>query len=347
MADHGKILDAAALIERRDGLYATDLLITAIGHLDFFEWLGHNPSSPETICTSLNLSARPADVMVSLFTAMGLIQCDSRGVYSLTELARTHLVSSAPANLGPYFSSLRQRPVCADILTVLRTGTPFGWAGAPADPDWAHKMEDEAFALAFTAAMDGRGAFLSPPLANAVDCSQYHRLLDIAGGSGVYACAFAERYQNLHVAVLEKSPVDRASARSLALRGYQNRVEVITGDMFKTPLPTGFDLHLFSHVIHDWDIPEVRHLLQASFDTLMPGGMIIIHDAHLSAEKTGPLPVAEFSVFLMLCTRGKCYSVREMTDLLEETGFQEIHYQATIAHRSVLLARKPLTHSSF
>jgi len=50
----------------------------------------------------------------------------------------------------------------------------------------------------------------------------------------------------------------------------------------------------------------------------------MIHDAHLNAEKNGPLPVAEYSVLLMFSTEGKCYSISEMEDMLSETGFSEI-----------------------
>lgn len=32
-----------------------------------------------------------------------------------------------------------------------------------------------------------------------------------------------------------------------------DRIDVITGDMFAEPLPAGFDVHLYSHVLHDWD----------------------------------------------------------------------------------------------
>ena len=54
------------------------------------------------------------------------------------------------------------------------------------------------------------------------------------------------------------------------------------------------------------------------------GGMIMIHDAHLNAEKNGPLPVAEYSVLLMFSTEGRCYSISEMEDMLDETEFSEI-----------------------
>ena len=66
----------------------------------------------------------------------------------------------------------------------------------------------------------------------------------------------------------------------------------------------------------------------------------MIHDAHLNAEKNGPLPVAEYSVLLMFSTEGKCYSISEMEDMLSETGFSEIKHVPTVADRSVITGKK-------
>jgi O-methyltransferase domain len=55
-----------------------------------------------------------------------------------------------------------------------------------------------------------------------------------------------------------------AAARAILRDHGEERVEVITGDMFTDTLPTGFDLHLLSHVLHDWDESRVRRLLATS-----------------------------------------------------------------------------------
>jgi 3-hydroxy-5-methyl-1-naphthoate 3-O-methyltransferase len=164
--------------------------------------------------------------------------------------------------------------------------------------------------------------------------------LDIAGGSGVYACAIVARHPHLRAAVLEKPPVDRLTRRSLAARGFTDRVEVIVGDMFAHALPDGFDVHLFSNVLHDWDEQRVRQLLKKSAAALPAGGMIIIHDAHINPDKTGPLPVAAYSALLMTITEGKCYSEKEMADYLAEAGFGDVTYAPTAADRSVITARQ-------
>jgi len=332
--------DPTSIYRYRDGLYAADLLCAALVHLDFFTWLGDHPSNLKIICRALQIHERPTDVMLTLFTAMGLIEC-KQGVFHLTPLAREHVVSSSPWNIAAYFASLKDRPVCRDMVKVLRTGKPANWGSLDHEKEWAKAMQEDAFAKQFTAAMDCRGALLAPAMAALLHCNKHSRLLDIAGGSGIYACAVLARHPHLSATVFERPPVDRITRASLSARGFAGRISVQTGDMFADPFPADCNMHLFSNVLHDWDFPLVRKLLAKSFQSLPPGGQIVIHDAHINAAKTGPLPVAAYSALLMTITEGKCYSEPEMRDLLEEAGFTDVGYHATVADRSIMTAHKP------
>ena len=131
------------------------------------------------------------------------------------------------------------------------------------------------------------------------------------------------------------------AARAIAGRGFDDRVRVQAGDMLRDPLPGGHDVHLISNVLHDWDLPAVDRILAASFAALPPGGLLVIHDAHLNAEKTGPLPVAAYSVMLMHGTEGRCYSVAEMFERTSAAGFRDQAFVETAGDRSLVTARKP------
>ena len=87
-------------------------------------------------------------------------------------------------------------------------------------------MLDPAFAAGFTAAMDSRGLYLGRPPRDAVDLSDRRALLDIAGGSGIYACAFVDRHPHLSATVFERPPVDAVARRAIAARGFADRVRV-------------------------------------------------------------------------------------------------------------------------
>src|SRR6185369_5274398 len=157
--------------------------------------------------------------------------------------------------------------------------------------------------------MDCRGVYLGAAAARALDTRGLTRLLDVAGGSGIYACAIVAKHPHLRATVLEKRPVDSVARRAIERRGFSSKVDVIAGDMLTEEFPGDCDVHLISNVLHDWDEPVVKLLLGKSFRALKPGGLLVIHDAHLNETKTGTVPVAKYSALLMHSTEGKCYSV--------------------------------------
>ncbi len=335
---HEPATDPTPLYRMRDGIYGVDLLAAAIAHLDLFTWLADHPSTLGAICAHFQIHTRPADVMMTLCTSMGLTT-QSGGVFHLSLRAREHLVSGSPWNLAPYYAALKDRPQTLDMLKVLRTGKPANWGSYDANA-WAEAMERPEFAAQFTAAMDCRGVFLGQALAQKLDLSEHRALLDIGGGSGIYSCALAAKNDHLRAAVFEKPPVDRIAREAIQRQGGTDRVSVIAGDVFADALPTGFDVHLISNVLHDWDEPQVRAILAKSHAALEPGGMLVIHDAHLNAEKTGPLPVAQYSALLMHSTEGKCYSIGEMRIFLNDLGFEWMKFENTAADRSYITARR-------
>jgi predicted O-methyltransferase YrrM len=331
--------DPVDLYRIRDGIYAGDMLLTALVHLDLFSRLADHPATKEDICRALGITDRPTDVMLTLLAAMGLLE-EREQVFHVTTLAREHLVKGSPWFLGPYYESLKDRPVALDLVKVLRTGKPANWSSRKDGKDWHRAMETEEFAAQFTAAMDCRGVYLAQAVAKAVDVSGARHLLDIAGGSGIYACSLVSHHPQLSATVLEKPPVDRIAARAIANRGCSEKVKVVAGDMLSSALPPGADVHLYSNVLHDWDEPVVRELLSKSFEALESGGLIMVHDAFLNAAKNGPLHVAEYSVLLMHSSEGRCYAVSEMEKYLDDAGFRDVRYADGAAARGIMTARK-------
>jgi 3-hydroxy-5-methyl-1-naphthoate 3-O-methyltransferase len=332
--------DPVDIYRVRDGIYAADMLLTALVHLDLFSWLAEHPATKEEICRAFDTADRPTDVMMTLFAAMGLVDASPGGEFHLTPTAREHLVKTSPWYLGPYYESMKNRPVALDLLKVLRTGKPANWSSQKDQGDWHKAMETEAFAAQFTAAMDCRGVYLAQAVAKTIDLSNRRRVLDVAGGSGIYACSLVAHHPGLSATVFEKPPVDRIAAAAIANRGWSDRVSVVAGDMLVDRLPPDADAHLWSNVLHDWDEPIVRQLIGKSFEVLPSGGLIVIHDAFLNASKSGPVHVAEYSVLLMHASEGRCYSTREMERYLTDAGFRGVSYRGTAAARGVMTATK-------
>ncbi len=336
--------DPTSLLRHRDGIYAVDLLTAAIVEFRLFDQLQKQAGSLRDICQRLGWAERPADVLLTLCLAYGYLECDAEGIFRPSPLAQEHLCEDSPWNLSPYYASLRDRPVVQDFVRVLQSGRPAQWAGHDqAEDDWHGSMLKESFARDFTAAMDCRGVWLGKQLADALPdlLPQGRRLLDVGGGSGVYACALAANAPQLHSLVLEQAPVDALARESIERRGLSDRVQVQTGDMFRDAWPVDCDLHLFSNVMHDWGQAEILDLLRRSREVIAPGGVVLVHEAFLNPDKRGPLPVAEYSCILAHSTQGRCYAWSEMEAFLAEAGFLSLGFRATGGDRGVVLGQAP------
>ena len=337
---HPPTTDPTLIYRIRDSIAAADALAAAIVHLDLFTSLDRAAADPAELCRRLGLQPRPAEVLVTLLGAQGLLDRGPDGRLRPTATAREFLVAGAAWDARAYYAAMADKPGVADFLRVLRTGRPANWPGAEGEADWHASMRTTTFAEAFTAAMDCRGRVLAPALAAACDGGPARRLLDVGGGSGVYAIALAERFPGLAATVLESAPVDAIARRTIQAAGLAGRVAVVAADMFAGPWPADHDVHLFSNVLHDWDEPECRRLLAASAAALPAGGRILVHDVLLDDDKAGPLPAAEYSVLLSTVTQGRLYSAAEIAGWLVDLGFRIVARCPTALGRSLLTAAR-------
>lgn len=334
--------DPAQILRLRDRQYGAELIAAALLHFDFFSWLNQNDGVTDAaVCQHFNFASRPVDVLLTLCRANGFITTDSEGGHHLTKLGREHLVKGSPWYLGPYYAPIKDTPIVQGFLKVLSTGKPANWQAKSDAKDWHESMLDEDFARGFTELMNCRGMIFGQYLAQAVTplLGDRRHLLDVGGGSGIYSSTMVAAHSQLNATVLEQPPVDALVRKEITKHGLTDRVQVFSGDMFTVAWPTT-DIILLSNVLHDWDLPEMRALLIKAAEALPIGGLLIIHDAFIRDDKTGPHAVAEYSALLMNITQGKCYSPVEYGAVLNELGFDVGPYQDTVADRGFMTAVK-------
>lgn len=334
------LTDPTLIYRHRDALYASDMLIAALRGFDFFTWMEGAPRDIQAICQHFGFKPRPVDVMTTFFTASGWLRRLENGLFELTDEAREHLCASSPWYIGPYFPPLSDRPIAADLIEVLKSDRPAQFGGRKQETDWHNAMEKESFAKEFTAMMDCRGILLAQALAKNIDLSGRQMLLDIAGGSGIYACSLCAHFEGLHATVFEKVPVVEIAQNAIQKRGFEDRVTTVEGDMFMNAFPENHDVHLYSNVLHDWNEEDVDHLLALSAGRLPENGLLIIHDMFLDETKTGPLHTAEYSVLLMHVTQGRCYSTKEIVTMAERHDLLLTEHIGSAAGRSALIFSK-------
>jgi SAM-dependent methyltransferase len=340
--------DPAPIVELFRGNYATELLTAAVAHFDLFARLAQRPRSFDQLREELGLAERPAMVLITALRAMKLLVRDAAGRLDLADVAREHLVSGGPFEMCSYVGLAAHSPGVLEIVERLRTNRPAGSHDQDKGAAYIFRegiesaMEREADARRLTLALAGRARNVAPVLAARAPLHGVKRLLDVGGGTGIYAIAYLQRQPELGAVVWDRPEVLKVAAEMARAYGVADRLELLPGDMFTDDVPGGCDAILLSNVLHDWDVPECRALVRRLADALPAGGRLLIHDVFLNDDLDGPLPIALYSATLFALTEGRAYSAAEYRTWLAEAGLTRAAQIApTLVHCGVLIATKP------
>lgn len=342
------VTDPTPIFEAFRGSYGTELLTAAVAHFKLFGKLAERPLRADDLAKELGLSPRPAVVLLTALKAMGLLVAGPDGRLELTALAREHLVPGDEFDIGAYIGLAAESPGVLAMVERLRTNRPPGTAENEEGMAYMYRdgvrsaMDQEASARHLTLALAGRAKNVAPMLAERVPLAGSRLLVDVGGGSGMYAVAYLRRFPALRAIVWDRAEVLKVAREVAEQYEVSDRLMCLPGDMFVDPLPEGADCILLSNVLHDWDVPECRKLVARCAAALPSGGRLLIHDVFLNDAHDGPLAVALYSAALFSITEGRAYSAAEYREWLLAAGLQPQRIVPTLIHCGALEGRKGL-----
>ncbi|MGV3607655.1 MAG: methyltransferase [Planctomycetaceae bacterium] len=333
--------DATPIFELFRGVYATQLLTAAVAHFQLFEKLAAGAKNEADLQGELGLERRPFRVLTTALAAMKLLDY-REGKWSLTGLSRQHLLPSAPFAVAGYVGLAADAPEVKEMVERLRTNKPAGAEEGAAfifGEGIESAMERDASARWLTLALAGRAKNVAPYLATAIDLSSAKHLVDVGGGTGIYAIACLQKFEGLRATVFDSPEVLKVAKEMAQAYGVEDRLTLVAGDMFSDPLPQG-DVYLLSNILHDWDEPECLFLCQKIAGVLPVGGRLLIHDVFLQDDLQGPLPISLYSAALFTLTQGRAYSQKEYRDWLQTAGLTSVPAVPTHIHCGVIVGKK-------
>lgn len=308
--------------------------------LRIFPLLAENARTLPEICDALNIQQRPAEAILTAATALGFLSLkDER--YSLTPVTEAYLLETSPNYFGFFWDMMidnSQVSSIAGLEKAVLTDSPQAYGGG--DIFKSHEEQVELLRR-FTAGMHSISITSALVWPTIMDFSGHRTMLDIGGGSGAHSIGAALRLPNLQQAlILDFSQVCEVAEEYIAQYNLQDRVKTHAGNIWQDGWPDA-DLHFFSNMYHDW-MPDKCHFLTAkSFRSLEPGGRIVIHEMLYNDEKTGPFTSAAFSMIMMGWTEGRQYSGQELTDMLDEIGFEKVQIHKAFGYHSIVTGLKP------
>lgn len=302
--------------------------ITAADEAGVFAAISDEALSTDALAERLGVVARALAIHLALLGALGMVE-KREGRWRSTALARTWMHPEAEGYYGPLLSGFRETmPLHKSMIETLRTGDR-GSAHVTFVEEWERGELSLDAARAIAAFMHSHSVASSKAVARLQLLDGVANLLDVGGGSGIFAIEMARARPALKATILEIEAMCAAARAYIDKAGVGTQVSTLAVDMFRQDWPSGHDAHFFSNIFHDWSDKTCRLLADKSFAALPSGGRIMLHEILMNDDGTGDLVPAAFSMLMLLGTRGKQFSLPELRAFLEGAGFVDVQSQRT------------------
>lgn len=158
--------------------------------------------------------------------------------------------------------------------------------------------------------MTGRGQLFL----DHIDLSGRKLLFDVGGGPGTYSILACRKYPELRAIVFDLSETIAIAREVLAREGMTDHIAVREGSWETHDFGHGNDIVLMSNILHG-PASQAPMKLQKAYESLVPGGMLVIQEFLLNENKTGPLLPALFNVMV------GAFSQTELFNQIGAAGF--------------------------
>lgn len=317
------------IVRTLGGIMSAQYLMVAT-EVGIFEALADDGLALDELTARTQLPERSVRIVADALVASKLLEKQD-GTYRNTPETFTFLSGRTAADLRPYLRMAHNVEYArwGEFEHAVR-------AGGGTDADLFRTSSEKQRIMS-----EGIAAMTAPAamrLAEAYDFGHFRRLLDVAGGTGFHLRAALERHPELEGTLFELPPVAAKARQHLAPLVEAGRAEVVVGDVFEDPLPTGHDLVLVCHTLHVFTPDRNETLLRRVRDSVEAGARLVLIDFWTNADHTEPVAAALSAGIFYAISGGEVYSVEEARDWLARTGWSFVGHRPLVGPESFIEA---------
>jgi protein-L-isoaspartate O-methyltransferase len=325
---------AALVTKSTEGLQRYYLLVAA-WELGLFEHTV-TPKTPQELSQQLGSHEIMTTLFCEALTRIGLLTKNG-GKYVNSSLTTNHLITSASLCQDRTVEKLKNNAEhWAQLSTIIKDGPIKSTETVMFRPAIIHLMAEGCETGSVFKIID--------VVKEHLDIQRWRKMLDIGGGHGLYAIAFAALNSDLDVFVFDQPHVTPVTSQYIDAYNAQ-RVQLISGDYNKDSIGQGYDA-IFSSFNQTGSDPK---FISTFADALNPNGDLIIRrpgeHMHNDPVKNLDWSLVQFKghkIGLKPHSFNTRISEAEYIKRLEEAGFS-VHATVVVDEMSeIIFARKTL-----
>ena len=316
------------------GYWKSCVLFTAT-EFDIFTLISKGTVTAKDISQSIHTNERATEMLLNALVSLELLTKQAN-CYQNAPISNLHLIKGKPHYLGDFIHHAQN---ILENWTMLRetieTGKAVSLKDLPEEVD-PHDLRD------FITAMNNIASVKADELCSKIDLKGARRLLDLAGGPGTYAIAFAKANPQINAVVFDLGHTIKLTQEFIKAAGMEERVIAQAGNCLEDTFGKNvYDAILVSNLLHIYNPTNNTKILKKCRDALKDDGQVIIHEFVLDETKTRPQFAALFSLNMLIGTQeGASYSESEYRAWLEDAGFKHIRKIDLESNSSLIIGKK-------
>jgi SAM-dependent methyltransferase len=308
------VLDMAFAFEK------SRVLLTAC-ELDVFSVISAKAKSAPEIASELDTDTKATERLLDALVSIGLLE-KRKEKYSNTNTAIRYLDKAKPEYMGLFKFHNYLWEQWGNLTEVVKTGK--------LPPFKEIKDLDEKEVKSFVDAVSWRASVLAHDIVRMIDVTNVTKVLDLGGTLGKYSIEFLNLKLGIKPYMFVYPNIVKYTKEYLKSEGYLNKIEILTGDFMVDDIGKGYDLVLLSFVMHKNNIWENIELCRKVYDSLNPGGQIVIQDYVVDDDRTSPEYNALLGIETLVSTKGgNVYTETDYWITLKEAWFNDVVRQDT------------------
>ena len=320
------------------GFMASKSLFAAL-HVDLFSHLSCAAKTERELADAADVPINRITTLSTAMRSLGLMTREN-GKLANSPAAEAFLVKGAKYDFGDYLRyqiNGQMYPVMGQ-LNASMDGT--------LDPDdiasYATWMSDPVQARIYSKAQHAGSLGPGGTIARLGDLSDAKTLLDGGGGTGAMTISLCKANPDLNATIIDFPNVSEIGWEYISDAGLVDRVSYIPANALECQWPTGRCAVLMSYLFSGVPESSLAGLLSDAFNTLRPGGILMVHDFMVNEDAEPPLAALWHVQHMAFTPEASSMTAARIMADMEAAGFENPAEAEVIADMTrIVYARKP------
>ena len=320
--------------------WPSKVLLSAV-EMELFTDLAKGPQKFEVLRGRLGLHPRSARDFFDALTALGFLKKEG-DTYENTPETDTFLDKSKPSYVGGILEMANHRlyPFWGHLTEALRTGLPQSEIKGGGAGFFEALYADPGRLRAFLCSMTGLSHGANLTIANKFPWRDYKTFVDVGTAQGDLAVQIAKANPHLRGIGYDLPEVAPTFEEYTHATGTASQLSFVPGNFLSEELPKA-DVILMGHILHDWDLPTKRALIEKAYKALPEGGALCVYEAIIDDARTKNAFGLMMSLNMLIETTGGFdYTGADCSAWMRDAGFKTTRVEGLVGPDSMVVGLK-------